>query len=452
MPGKLYEVLELSKKNVVTKADIKRQYHRLAKITHPDKSHDNGYKFKCINKAYLILSDDNLKKTYDKDPARWDNKIFSEDGSVNIPQELKDDSALLNINSGDSNLDELISKMKEVNGNIFDDLNGYFNKLNNVKIESKIYCSSFNALLNELLVDYGKVHEGNFIFSRSHRAYVVKFNSIISSVANEFCNNQGLLAQTYTAWWLLTIMSEGKQKFMYEQSIGGEKKALQEIFENIKVKKALSEAAKLIKKNEFLSRLLLLQYINNNLLHEPTQKQTEEALKFGIGQLYYHKESINAVMNVDWKGAGYHYHLSLVLLKVVLKNFVPYTIIATLCVASLGFFFATPVVAMTTLGLMVSCLMAATVMIAPLVGITLLAASIAMLVFAKKFGNAMQQEKLKIKTTIKETTHKKLENSDHYSFFHKSICSIATKSKVDKISENSTENSVSGRERLTYQV
>lgn len=65
-----YEVLEVDKKS--TKHDIKKQYKHLAKLYHPDKETDetkkseNEEKFKEINEAYSILSDDNKRKQYDE--------------------------------------------------------------------------------------------------------------------------------------------------------------------------------------------------------------------------------------------------------------------------------------------------------------------------------------------------------------------------------------------------
>lgn len=48
-----------------TKKDIKLAFVRLAKKYHPDKDKSNENKFKEINKAYSVLSDQNKRKEYD---------------------------------------------------------------------------------------------------------------------------------------------------------------------------------------------------------------------------------------------------------------------------------------------------------------------------------------------------------------------------------------------------
>lgn len=61
-----YEVLGVSK--TATKADIKKAFRTLAKKYHPDlnKSHDAEEKFKELNEAYEVLSDDNKRANYDQ--------------------------------------------------------------------------------------------------------------------------------------------------------------------------------------------------------------------------------------------------------------------------------------------------------------------------------------------------------------------------------------------------
>jgi DnaJ family protein A protein 2 len=60
---KLYETLEVDKK--ATSKEIKKSYFRLSKVHHPDRGGDE-HKFKEINAAYEILSDEETRKAYDQ--------------------------------------------------------------------------------------------------------------------------------------------------------------------------------------------------------------------------------------------------------------------------------------------------------------------------------------------------------------------------------------------------
>ena len=62
-----YEVLEVSK--TASDDEIKKSFRRLAMQYHPDRNPGNKeaeIKFKEINEAYEILSDDEKRATYDR--------------------------------------------------------------------------------------------------------------------------------------------------------------------------------------------------------------------------------------------------------------------------------------------------------------------------------------------------------------------------------------------------
>jgi DnaJ-class molecular chaperone len=67
MPKDYYNVLEIDKS--ATKEEIKRAFRKLARKYHPDVNPDeakSGEKFKEINEAYSVLSDDKKREMYDK--------------------------------------------------------------------------------------------------------------------------------------------------------------------------------------------------------------------------------------------------------------------------------------------------------------------------------------------------------------------------------------------------
>ncbi|CAN5195212.1 hypothetical protein BH09BAC2_BH09BAC2_19020 [soil metagenome] len=68
MPGKdYYQILEVT--SAATFAEIKASYRRLAKLYHPDKNNGNELqeeKFKELNEAYAVLSDEHRRKRYDE--------------------------------------------------------------------------------------------------------------------------------------------------------------------------------------------------------------------------------------------------------------------------------------------------------------------------------------------------------------------------------------------------
>src|SRR5579862_7623143 len=63
MAKNYYEVLGLDK--TASKDDIKKAFRKLAHEYHPDKKGGNAEKFKVVNEAYSILSDDNKRAQYD---------------------------------------------------------------------------------------------------------------------------------------------------------------------------------------------------------------------------------------------------------------------------------------------------------------------------------------------------------------------------------------------------
>lgn len=65
--GNLYSRLKLTA--AATQSEIKSAYFRLCKIYHPDKNTDcsnSAQRFRFINEAYKILSNEQLRADYDK--------------------------------------------------------------------------------------------------------------------------------------------------------------------------------------------------------------------------------------------------------------------------------------------------------------------------------------------------------------------------------------------------
>ena len=58
-----YKILEIHSDS--TKEQIKKQYHNLCKIYHPDKNNGEDIHFKRIKEAYEVLYDDKSRKLYD---------------------------------------------------------------------------------------------------------------------------------------------------------------------------------------------------------------------------------------------------------------------------------------------------------------------------------------------------------------------------------------------------
>ncbi len=72
-----------------TKADIKRAYRKLAHKHHPDKSGGDEEKFKQVNAAYQVLSDDQKRAQYDQHGQNFDGAQGPEPGGFNFnPEDL----------------------------------------------------------------------------------------------------------------------------------------------------------------------------------------------------------------------------------------------------------------------------------------------------------------------------------------------------------------------------
>lgn len=75
----LYKILNINES--ASKEEIKKSYRKLSLIYHPDKPNGDVEKFKKINNAYNILSEDESRKKYDfelKNP-NLHNNLFNED-------------------------------------------------------------------------------------------------------------------------------------------------------------------------------------------------------------------------------------------------------------------------------------------------------------------------------------------------------------------------------------
>src|SRR5450830_840867 len=64
MSKDFYETLGVPKG--ATKDELKKAFHKLAHKYHPDKNKGNDTKFKEVNEAYQVLSDDKKRASYDQ--------------------------------------------------------------------------------------------------------------------------------------------------------------------------------------------------------------------------------------------------------------------------------------------------------------------------------------------------------------------------------------------------
>ena len=72
-----YEILGLPKQ--ASQDKIKKQYRKLSLEFHPDRPNGNATKFKEINEAYELLSDEKKRKQYDHEPLDFMEMLFQPD-------------------------------------------------------------------------------------------------------------------------------------------------------------------------------------------------------------------------------------------------------------------------------------------------------------------------------------------------------------------------------------
>ncbi|PGH02253.1 hypothetical protein AJ80_08878 [Polytolypa hystricis UAMH7299] len=120
-----------------TELEIKKAYRKLAIITHPDKNPDDETaheRFQAIGEAYQVLSNDDLRKQYDKfgkdqavpgggfeDPAEFFSMIFGGDAFVDLIGEIslmKDLTTTMDITMQEQEEDEELAEAAEAKLNL----------------------------------------------------------------------------------------------------------------------------------------------------------------------------------------------------------------------------------------------------------------------------------------------------------------------------------------------
>src|SRR3990167_8901439 len=66
-----YNILGVNK--TASKEEIKKAFYKLAHKYHPDKKEGNEAKFKQVNEAYQVLSDDAKRSKYDQFGPQFEN-------------------------------------------------------------------------------------------------------------------------------------------------------------------------------------------------------------------------------------------------------------------------------------------------------------------------------------------------------------------------------------------
>ena len=75
-----YEILGVNKN--ASKDDIKKAFYKMAHKYHPDKKGGNETKFKEVNEAYQVLSDDSKRSKYDQFGSQYQNMAGGGQGGV----------------------------------------------------------------------------------------------------------------------------------------------------------------------------------------------------------------------------------------------------------------------------------------------------------------------------------------------------------------------------------
>src|SRR5258708_11854103 len=73
-----YEILGVPKG--ASKDEIKKAFYKLAHKYHPDKKGGNEVKFKQVNEAYQVLSDDAKRSKYDQFGSQYENMGHNHQG------------------------------------------------------------------------------------------------------------------------------------------------------------------------------------------------------------------------------------------------------------------------------------------------------------------------------------------------------------------------------------
>jgi DnaJ-class molecular chaperone len=165
-----YKILEVNKNS--SKSEIKKAYHRLARIYHPDRNKGNDIKFKELSKAYEILSDDQEKKSYDTS----DDLNFFVDNLTEFHAFSKnffDNKSKINNLSIPDILNQFVNRTVKKNTEkikytvIVSFMDVYKNKIKKIKVNNKNY---FIPL-------YKRIYEINniifYINIKSHDKYII---------------------------------------------------------------------------------------------------------------------------------------------------------------------------------------------------------------------------------------------------------------------------------------